>query len=295
VSTFEYGKRLTAAREKRGVSLEEVAFELKINLSTLKKIEASNSKGLPKPAFTKGFIKAYCKFLKISPDLILNEYKQTLDESDSVVTNGVLIETSEPQNFFVLDFLKEKFLPLILFVSVISAVFILYSFLGNYEDSHIAGKDQLAPDKMIEVTPVSSELEGQETVNNEDISFDVFDNEKVSKKNKLKSELKAVGSVDNNNTLAEPKQVLPPPPSGKHKLTVEPLAKTYLYIKTNNDNRPVRARLVPDTVRTFRFDQAEIRFMDAGAVNVFLDGDELGALGVFGEEKKLEFPSLKEL
>lgn len=295
MSTFEYGKRLTAAREKRGVSLEEVAFELKINLSTLKKIEASNSKGLPKPAFTKGFIKAYCKFLKISPDLILNEYKQTLDESDSVVTNGVLIETSEPQNFFVLDFLKEKFLPLILFVSVISAVFILYSFLGNYEDSHIAGKDQLAPDKMIEVTPVSSELEGQETVNNEDISFDVFDNEKVSKKNKLKSELKAVGSVDNNNTLAEPKQVLPPPPSGKHKLTVEPLAKTYLYIKTNNDNRPVRARLVPDTVRTFRFDQAEIRFMDAGAVNVFLDGDELGALGVFGEEKKLEFPSLKEL
>jgi cytoskeletal protein RodZ len=300
-SSSEYGKRLTQAREKMGITLEEVSYELKINLGALKKLEASDTKNLPKPGFTKGFIKTYAKFLKISPALIIDEYMQTLDSAKSEVSGSVLVETSEPKDFFIVDFLKEKFFPLILFVSVIAAVLILYTFLGNYENSQMANIDPLEQDKMIDVTP-----------DPEEISFDVFDDApdpdkkviikdvKDVKKEALDVVVEKFTNFENEVALddAEADVEEPPkyvPPTGKHKLVVEPLANTYLYIKTNNDSRPIRATLIPDKIRSFRFDQAEIRFVDAGAVNVILDGEELGALGVFGQEKKLDFPSLKEL
>lgn len=313
----EYGKRLTSAREKMGITLEEVSYELKINLSTLKRLESSESKKLPKPGFTKGFIKAYCKFLKISPDLILAEYMQSLDAPDLETKGSVLIETSEPKDFFILDFLKDKFFPLIVFASVVAAVFILYSFLGNYEQSHTTTAGGLNQDKMIDMAPPTVDNKSTADLNDdvaEEVTFEIFDQEepapkvaslKVEQKKddllKKNEETLAVKDSASSVVALQPEEVAEPekpvyqPPRGKHKLVVEPLAKTYLYIKTNFDSRPIRATLTPEKVRTFRFDQAEIRFVDAGAVNVILDGDELGALGIFGEEKKLEFPSLKEL
>jgi len=304
-SSFEYGKRLTQAREKMGITLEEVSYELKINLGTLRKLEASDTKGLPKPAFTKGFIKAYAKFLKVSPTLIMDEYVQTLDAEKMKVSGSVLVETSEPKEFFIVDFLKDKLFPMVLFVSVIAAVFILYTFLGSFENSHVTEVTQVEQDTdtMIDVTPAPEAVVDKDDVDDEEIDFSVFDednndNQETSEK---KLDTKAESIVVKNEAAEEaiekeedekPKYV---PPSGKHRLVVEPLAKTYLYIKTSKDNRPIRATLVPDKVRSFRFDQAEIRFVDAGAVNVIFDGEDLGALGVFGQEKKLDFPSLKEL
>lgn len=309
-SGSEYGKRLTAAREKMGITIEEVSYELKINLSTLKRLESSDSENLPKPGFTKGFIKAYCKFLKISPELILDEYKKTLDICDDKTVGSVLVEASEPKDFFILDFLKDKFFPLILFASVIVSVFILYSLLGNYEKSHTAGAEPVIKDKMIEINPDQlkdaawdiDNVDEEKETESETVSFDVFDEIEPAPKTKeavVRKEAKtkiapivADAKPEEVVEIEKPKYV---PPKGKHRLVVEPLAETHLYIKTSLDTRPIRAKLVPEKVRTFRFDQAEVRFVDAGAVNLILDGNELGAIGIFGEEKKIEFPSLKEL
>ena len=263
-------------------------------MSILAKIENSDSRNLPKPGFTRGFIKAYCKVLKMSPDFILSEYEKTLVDSEQLKTQGVLSEESNPGGLFVLDILKERFLPVFVFVSVISAVYILYSFLGTYENSHNL--------QFIEQNKTAEQIENAKPEKFEVVETRV-ETEEAAKVEESKEEDKEVVEVESKEVeavvaTAETEVVLEVeyvPPTGKHILVVEPLVKTALYIKTNLDTKPIKATLKPDVVRKFKFDQAEIRFLDAGSVSLTLDEEYIGALGAFGEEKKIDFPSLKEL
>ena len=47
--------------------------------------------------------------------------------------------------------------------------------------------------------------------------------------------------------------------------------------------------------RTFKFQEAEITFLDAGAVSLILNGKDIGSPGVFAERKTIKFPSLEGL
>jgi len=323
-TTSEYGQRLKAAREKRGITLEEVSYELKINLTTLKKLEASDSKNLPKPGFTRGFIKAYCKFLKISSNLVVEEYDQTIEVSSADSAKNVLSKASEPSHFFILDFLKEQIFPLFLFCSVIAAAFVLYSFIGSYEESHSTQNATEEVAKMVElvlpaeVNSISEEEAGAQLQEDEKETLAVekevlpTPNDQTAKDESGSTKIKVADTAQNavveaeKKSTSEPTEVSPdqdsslvvekvkvPPPTGRYELLVEPLAKTYLYIKTSKDVRFIRATLKPDKIRKFKFDKATIRFVDAGAVNITFDGEDLGALGVFGEEKTVEFPFLE--
>ena len=312
---LEYGKRLIEARKKMGATLEEVSFELKISLKTLKNLEASDSKNLPKPGFTKGFIKAYCKFLKLSPDLVLDEYFQTVKEQVSSKPSDALDSESSTGEFFFLDFLKDQLFPLVLFVVVLAAAFVLYSLIESYGgDETGVGTKSYTEDKMVDVTPVeenkdailNDKIENQkevveiEAVVEEEAERAVEKTEERTEKNVAELEV-APEDKDREQEKDELKEEVVEakpvyvPPTGKHILVVEPLEPSYLYIQTDKDTRAVRAKLVPEKTRTFQFDQAVIRFKDAGAVNLILDEKELDPVGAFGEEKKIDFPSLKEL
>gem|GEM_PF-2597969 len=308
---LEYGKRLIEARKNMGATLEEVSFELKISLTTLKNLEASDSKNLPKPGFTKGFIKAYCKFLKLSPDLVLDEYFKTIELQSSSKPSRDLDKESDSSEFFFLDFLKDQIFPLVLFTVVLAAALILYSLNESYDsDETTADTKSYIEDKMVEVTPSkksedvvsANEVEKKETITEEEAGVEETVEKAVES---VEEEVVKLEPAPTAEDLEQKKDVLKQelveekpvyvPPTGKHILVVEPLEPSYLYIQTDKDSRAVRAKLVPEKKRTFQFDQAVIRFKDAGAVNLILDKKELDPVGAFGEEKKIDFPSLKEL
>lgn len=70
----ELGSALREEREKRNISIEEAAEELKINPRILKAIESGDSTNLP-PAYIKGFIRTYRAYLGLD-----NEKLQTLSQ-----------------------------------------------------------------------------------------------------------------------------------------------------------------------------------------------------------------------
>src|SRR5882672_5133162 len=61
------GSYLRNLREQQGVSLEELARATRVLYRHLEALEADDLASLPAPVFTKGFIRAYCQVLGVSP------------------------------------------------------------------------------------------------------------------------------------------------------------------------------------------------------------------------------------
>lgn len=77
------GEFLKTKRQEKQLSLQDVSFALKINPRVLKAIEDNIQEDLPAPAISKGFIKSYAKFLKVSQ----SEELQALVDSEFGLTH----------------------------------------------------------------------------------------------------------------------------------------------------------------------------------------------------------------
>jgi len=74
------GSYLRDLRIARGLSLEEVARATRVASYYLEALEGEYWTRLPAPAFTKGFIRAYCQMLGEPPDEALSRYGAALRE-----------------------------------------------------------------------------------------------------------------------------------------------------------------------------------------------------------------------
>lgn len=68
------GGALRVAREKQGLSLNDVTNRLKISNKQLEAMEADNFIALPEPTIVKGFIRNYAKLLKLDAEPLLDAY-----------------------------------------------------------------------------------------------------------------------------------------------------------------------------------------------------------------------------
>jgi cytoskeletal protein RodZ len=69
------GETLKKARQKQGLSLEEVEKNSKIRVRYLRCLEEEDWQGLPGPAYIPGFIRSYCRFLKIPEKPLLSAWQ----------------------------------------------------------------------------------------------------------------------------------------------------------------------------------------------------------------------------
>jgi cytoskeleton protein RodZ len=69
------GTYLRELRQRRGVSLAEIARTTRVAPRYLESLEADAFEALPSPVFTRGFIRAYCQALDQSPDEALAAYE----------------------------------------------------------------------------------------------------------------------------------------------------------------------------------------------------------------------------
>lgn len=71
---YQPGAYLSQEREKRGISIEQVANTLHLRVQVLKHLEADEYQHLPQEVFVQGYIRGYCKFLSIPADEIIESY-----------------------------------------------------------------------------------------------------------------------------------------------------------------------------------------------------------------------------
>src|SRR2546425_13039445 len=70
------GSYLRELRERRGLCLDEISRSTRVLHQYLELLEADDLAGLPAPAFTRGFIRAYCQVLREPPDEALARYAE---------------------------------------------------------------------------------------------------------------------------------------------------------------------------------------------------------------------------
>lgn len=62
------GPALAAAREAANLTVREVSDALNLSITVVEAIESGNQERLPAPVFTKGYVRAYAKFLGLDPE-----------------------------------------------------------------------------------------------------------------------------------------------------------------------------------------------------------------------------------
>lgn len=80
--TQTFGEWMKEQREERSMTLEEIASVTKIQLPMLRNIEADNYSKLPAPAFIRGFIVSFSKFLGLDEKEAVERFREQLKKSD---------------------------------------------------------------------------------------------------------------------------------------------------------------------------------------------------------------------
>lgn len=75
--SFKPGQRLKKARELRGMSVDQVAGDLRLSRRIIEGIEADEYAALPEPAFVRGYMRRYAQLVKLSQDDIAARFDQS--------------------------------------------------------------------------------------------------------------------------------------------------------------------------------------------------------------------------
>jgi len=147
------GKLLKASRESQNLSLKEVSESTKIREPLLMAIEEDRYEIIKYPAYLKGFLKTYAKYLGLNPDDIVRGYQKFLES---------MILFKEPESKR-LPTVSRKRLVLWLFVIFI---FVTVLFIGiflnhRYQFLPFPGKKESSPTPL-PLIPSSQSLQKEE-------------------------------------------------------------------------------------------------------------------------------------
>jgi cytoskeletal protein RodZ len=93
------GQALRKARTERGIELSEVERVTKIRVKFLQAMEEDRWDALPAPAYARGFLGIYARYLDLDEQALLDKYAQTVEGErhepipESVIKQGVLRQT----------------------------------------------------------------------------------------------------------------------------------------------------------------------------------------------------------
>jgi len=84
------GQKLRAAREKAGLSIDEVASLLFLHVDFIVHLETDQFDALPGPTFAKGYLKAYARLVNVPCETVLSLYGDSCSEGAPNKTSGNL-------------------------------------------------------------------------------------------------------------------------------------------------------------------------------------------------------------
>jgi len=85
-ASSDFGGKLRAARERRGLSLRQVASATKISLITLEALEHNDVAKLPGGIFGRAFVRTYAAEVGLDPDIMVEEFIAQVPHGAAVAT-----------------------------------------------------------------------------------------------------------------------------------------------------------------------------------------------------------------
>ncbi len=149
----EIGAALKEAREDMGVSLEEVAGDLKLRVSQLEDIEAGNLDAFKDVYYLKYFIRDYAKYLGLNYEDMIDEFNEYLFDYTSKISIDDIrkakkkIKKKQPKDErkIVSPYTLERkskfaFSPIIFYLLIMIVVFVVSYFVFthiNQDDANV--------------------------------------------------------------------------------------------------------------------------------------------------------------
>src|SRR5512142_45914 len=95
----DFGGKLRQARERRGISLRQIAASTKISVAALEALERNDVSKLPGGIFSRAFVRSYATEVGLDPDVTVREFlelfEQPLAEESPVRQPPLSTEESE--------------------------------------------------------------------------------------------------------------------------------------------------------------------------------------------------------
>jgi cytoskeleton protein RodZ len=129
----DFGAKLRAARERRGVSLRQIADTTKISISALEALERDDPSRLPGGIFTRAFVRSYATEVGLDPEVTVREFLERFDIDPGPLTLEAEAAASARERRASAMFFK------IVLASLLVAAFILYFALARRPASGAAG------------------------------------------------------------------------------------------------------------------------------------------------------------
>jgi len=139
------GKLLKASRESRNLTLKEVSESTRIREHLLKAIEEDRYEILKYPAYLKGFLKTYAKYLSLNPDDIVRGYQKYLES---------MILLKEPESKRLPTVSRKKLVLWVFVIFIFIAVLFIGIFLNHkYQFLPFPGKEESSPTPLPPIQP----------------------------------------------------------------------------------------------------------------------------------------------
>jgi len=224
------GERLREAREARGLSLSDVADQIRIRSVYLAAIEDENWSAVGAPVYVRGFLRTYARFLGIDPEEAVASFSKTLPAQP------------EPPNSGRKAADREATLPvgsILLWVAGAVAVVL--------------------------------------------IAFVVYNELTMRRSETLASAVSATATASPPPPTATPVPTATPPAvDGANSLALVLSAPSWLRV-TVDGSVSMEGTFPAGTSKTFHGKNALVRIGNAGGVEIYVNGKDLGKLGKSGD------------
>ena len=160
----EIGNQLKEAREKKKLSIQDVAIATKINNKIITAIESGDENTLPAKPFLRGFVQTYARYLELNVDDVMKRFLEahgSTKPKPQITENGTIsaISHEEVQNKFEL---YKKIAYVVAALIAILFIYFIQKIVSKYEqESKIAKEQKEAVKSQIpaeEVPPVKTAL-----------------------------------------------------------------------------------------------------------------------------------------
>ena len=102
-----YGARLAMQRQMAGLSVTDIAAQLRLHPNQVRAIEQEDLARLPAPAYVRGFIRSYARMLKIDPAPLLTDLNLKLEPVREPIVEGLTTDHSAARAAIVQALQKE--------------------------------------------------------------------------------------------------------------------------------------------------------------------------------------------
>lgn len=253
------GERFRAAREARGLSLSDVAEQIRIRSVYLGAIEDENWPAIGAPVYTRGFLRTYARFLGLDPEEVVEDFNRASGSAPAAnaplggAAAQTLLAESRPRNLS----------PLIWLASLVAIALIAFIF---YNEFALRGRETGATAAL--PSNSAGALAATDTASPEAV---------VSA---------SPGAADGSPSPA-PSGGLSTTPSPN---TLEVRLSAASWIRVAVDGSVSMEGTFPaGTARVFHGKNAVVRIGNAGGVDVLVDGKSVGKLGGAGDVVERSF------